>query len=104
MTETINKIRAALEEAYQEHNRLDGVFAVSQQRIGTWKREIEFIKQHPRYKAPLDEETLDSHIKDEMEFNLDIVEKIYALEDMIKSLETACSFADLFEEKYLEEE
>ena len=104
MNETINKIKAALEEAYQEHNRLDGVFAVSKQRMGTFERQIEFIKQHPRYNAPEDEKTLDRYIKEEEEFNLEIVEKIYALEDIIKSLETACGFADLFEKKYLEEE
>ena len=104
MKETINKIKTALEEAYQEHNRLDSVFAVSQQRIETWEREIDFIKQHPKYKAPLGEETLTSHIKDEQEFNLEIVEKIYDLEDLIKSLETACTFADLFADKHLEEE
>ena len=103
MNETINKIKTALEEAYQEHERLDSVFGINKQRIETWKREIEFIKQHPRYKAPLDEEILDSHIKEETEFNLEIVEKIYALEDIIKSLEKTCSFAEIFEEKYLED-
>ena len=103
MIETINKIKAALEEAYQEHHRLDSVFGTNQERIETWKREIEFIKQHPRYKAPLDEEILDSHIKDEMEFNEEIVEKIYALEDFIKSLEKTCFFAETLEEKYLED-
>ena len=104
MKETVNKIKAALEEAYQEHERLDSVFGVSRQRIETWEREIEFIKRHPKYKAPLDKDILDSHIKDETEFSLEIVEKIYALEDMIISLETTCSLAELFEEKYLEEE
>ena len=103
MNETINKIKAALEEAYQEHERLDSIFGVNVQRIETWKREIDFIKQHPRYKAPLDEETLDSHIKDEIEFNEEIIEKIYALEDFIKSLEKTCSFAETLEEKYLED-
>lgn len=103
MKETINKIKAALEEAYQEHERLDGVFAVNKQRIETWEREIDFIKQHPKYKAPLDEETLHSHIKDEQEFNIEIIEKIYAVEDLIKSLEKTCSFAETLEEKYLED-
>lgn len=104
MKETINKIKTALEEAYQEHARLDSIFGTNKMRIETWEREIDFIKQHPKYKAPLGEETLTSHIKDEQEFNTEIVEKIYALEDLIKSLETACRFADLFEDKYLEEE
>ena len=104
MKETINKIKAALEEAYQEHNRLDAVFAVSRQRIGTFERQIEFIKQHPRYNALESIEKLHDHIIEEEDFNIEIVEKIYALEDMIKSLETACGFADLFEKKYLEEE
>lgn len=104
MKETINKIKTALEEAYQEHKRLDGVFGTNKMRIETWEREIDFIKQHPKYKAPLGEETLHSHIKDEQEFNIEIIEKIYAVEDLIKSLETACGFAELFEEKYLEEE
>ena len=104
MKETISKIRAALEEAYQEHNRLDAVFAVSKQRIGTFERQIEFIKQHPRYNALESVEKLHDYITEEEDFNIEIVEKIYALEDMIKSLETACGFADLFESKYLEEE
>ena len=104
MNETINKIKAALEEAYQEHIRLDSVFAVSRQRIETWERQIEFIKQHPRYDAPDDEKTLNGYIREEEDFNIEIVEKIYALEDLVKSLETACGFADLFEKKYLEEE
>ena len=104
MKETINKIKTALEEAYQEHARLDAIFGTNKMRIETWEREIDFIKQHPKYKAPLDEETLHSHIKDEQEFNIDIIEKIYAVEDLIKSLETTCSFADLFADKYLEEE
>ena len=104
MKETINKIKTALEEAYQEHNRLDSVFAVSQQRIGTFERQIEFIQKHPRYNAPEDEKTLNRYIEEEKEFNLEIVEKIYDLEDLIKSLEATCSFADLFENKYLEEE
>ena len=104
MTETINKIKAALEEAYAEHNRLDGVFAVSQQRIGTFERQIEFIQKHPRYDAPEDEKTLRRYIEEEKEFNLEIVEKIYDLEDIIRSLETARDFATLFERKYLEEE
>ena len=103
MKETINKIKAALEEAYQEHDRLDGVFAVSRQRIGTFERQIEFIKQHPKYNAPESIEKLHDHITEEEDFNIEIVEKIYALEDMIKSLETTCCFADLLEEKYLEE-
>ena len=104
MNETINKIKAALEEAYQEHNRLDSVFAVSKQRIGTFERQIEFIQQHPRYNAPEDEKTLERYIEEEKEFNIEIIEKIYAVEDIIKSLETACGFADLFADKYLEEE
>ena len=104
MTETINKIKAALEEAYQEHNRLDGVFAVSQQRIETWARQIEFIQKHPKYNAPEDEKTLNRYIEEEKEFNLEIVEKIYDLEDLIRSLEVACSFADIFKKTYLEEE
>lgn len=104
MIETINKIKAALEEAYKEHNRLDSVFAVSQQRIGTFERQIEFIQKHPKYNAPDDEKTLNRYIEEEREFNLEIVEKIYSLEDIIKSLETACGFADLFADKYLEEE
>ena len=104
MTETINKIKTALEEAYQEHARLDSIFGTNKMRIETWEREIEFIKQHPRYKAPLGKEALNSHIEEEKEFNLEIVEKIYDLENIIKSLETACSFADLFADKYLEEE
>ena len=103
MKETISKIRAALEEAYQEHNRLDSIFGTNKMRIETWEREIEFIKQHPKYKAPLDKDILDSHIKDETEFNLEIVEKIYALEDFIKSLEKTCSVAETLEEKYLED-
>ena len=104
MNETISKIRAALEEAYKEHNRLDGAFAVSQQRIGTFERQIEYIQKHPKYNAPEDEKTLDRYIEEERDFNLEIVEKIYSLEDIIKSLETACGFADLFEKKFLEEE
>ena len=103
MKETINKIKTALEEAYQEHERLDSIFGTNRMRIETWEREIDFIKQHPKYKAPLDEETLNSHIKDEMEFNEEIIEKIYALEDFIKSLEKTCSFAETLEEKYLED-
>lgn len=103
MKETINKIKAALEEAYQEHERLDAIFGTNVMRIETWKREIDFINQHPKYKAPLNEDTLDSHINDEMELNLAIIEKIYALEDFIKSLETTCSFAELLEEKYSED-
>ena len=104
MKDTINKIKTALEEAYQEHSRLDSLFGTNKMRIETWEREIDFIKQHPKYKAPLGKEALNSHIEEETEFNLEIVEKIYALEDIIKSLETACSFADLFADKYLEEE
>lgn len=103
MNETINKIKAALEEAYQEHARLDSIFGTNKMRIETWEREIDFIKQHPKYKAPLGEETLHSHIKDEIEFNEEIIEKIYALEDFIKSLEKTCSFAETLEEKYLED-
>ena len=102
MTETINKIKAALEEAYAEHFRLDGAFAVSQQRIGIFEREIEFIQKHPRYNAP-DEKTLNRCIEEEKKFSSEIVEKIYDLEDLIKSLETSCRFAELFEERYLEE-
>ena len=103
MNETISKIKAALEEAYQEHARLDSIFGTNKMRIETWEREIDFIKQHPKYKAPLGEETLHSHIKDEIEFNEEIIEKIYALEDFIKSLEKTCSFAETLEEKYLED-
>ena len=103
MKETINKIKATLEEAYQEHNRLDSVFAVIQQRIGTWEREIEFIQRHPEYTASESVAKLKEHIDDETELNSEIVEKIYSLEDLINSLETACCFAELLEEKYVED-